>query len=85
MRVLITGVCGFVGSALAQGLRTGWPGDSLQLLGIDNLSRSGSERNRLALRRWGIELVHGDLRLPSDLESLGQIDWVVDARFVKLG
>jgi len=49
MRVLITGICGFVGSTLA---RT-WieRGSGHTLLGIDSLVRPGSERNRQALRR----------------------------------
>ena len=47
-------------------------------LGIDNLMRPGSELNRARLRNWGA-LVHGDIRIPSDLESLPAVDWVIDA------
>jgi CDP-paratose 2-epimerase len=35
MRVLITGICGFVGSTLARGLREGWP--DWEIVGLDNL------------------------------------------------
>jgi CDP-paratose 2-epimerase len=77
MRVLITGICGFVGSSLVQGLIERREG--ISILGIDNLMRPGSELNRARLRELGVHLVHGDLRLPSDLESLPAADWVIDA------
>jgi len=77
MRILITGICGFVGSTLARTLLEQTP--SLQLVGIDNFIRPGSETNRDWLKRAGVQLVHGDLRNPSDLESLPAVDWVIDA------
>ena len=48
-------------------------------MGIDNLARSGSETNRVSLKRLGLQLFHGDIRLASDLESLPVVDWVIDA------
>ena len=77
MRILITGACGFVGSTLALGLKEGWP--KWKLIGLDNLIRPGSELNRPALRRRGVPLVHGDIRSPSDLETLPRCDWILDA------
>ena len=77
MRVLITGVCGFVGSTLARGLREGRPG--LEVVGFDNLMRPGSELNRAALRQAGIRVFHGDIRSPSDFEALPRCDWIIDA------
>jgi CDP-paratose 2-epimerase len=77
MRVLITGVCGFVGSSLAQGLLERRAG--ISILGIDNLMRPGSELNRARLSALGISITHGDIRMPSDLESLPAVDWVIDA------
>jgi CDP-paratose 2-epimerase len=77
MRILITGICGFVGSALAEHLierRTG-----LALWGIDNLMRAGSESNRGKLQKLGVSFVHGDIRSASDFESLPAVDWVIDA------
>ncbi len=77
MRLLITGVCGFVGSrlALAFSERTeGW-----QLFGVDNLLRPGSEGNRASLTKRGVTIFHGDLRMRSDLDMLPPCDWVVDA------
>jgi len=54
-------------------------GETLRIEGVDNLSRPGSERNRGLLRRLGIAVRHADLRMASDLEGLGDFDWVIDA------
>ena len=77
MRVLISGVCGFAGSHLARYLLEAHEG--ITIVGIDNLARQGSETNRVALRRLGVQLFHGDIRMASDLESLPATDWVIDA------
>ena len=77
MRILITGICGFVGSTLARGLREGWP--DWEIFGLDNLVRAGSETNRHPLRERGIKLYHGDIRNPSDLETLPRCDWIIEA------
>lgn len=77
MKVLITGICGFVGSSAAESLLQS--GSGLSIAGIDNLMRPGSEGNRLRLRKLGISVIHADLRAASDLEGLGPADWVIDA------
>jgi len=77
MRVLISGVCGFAGSHLARYLLESH--DDVTIVGIDNLARSGSETNRVALKRLGVQLFHGDIRLASDLETIPVVDWVIDA------
>ncbi len=77
MRILITGVCGFVGSTLARGMREA--SADWEIVGLDNLLRGGSETNRLALRKLGVKVVHGDIRNPSDLEALPQCAWILDA------
>lgn len=77
MKLLITGICGFVGSTLAKAWLAAEP--DLIIFGVDNLCRAGSEQNRAALQNLGIRLIHGDLRLPSDLEGLPAADWVLDA------
>ena len=77
MKLLVTGICGFAGSALALELQDRLEG--LEILGIDNLSRPGSELNRQRLKGRGIRFLHGDIRNPSDLESLPKVDWVIDA------
>ena len=77
MKLLITGICGFVGSSLAQALLQRRAG--LTIYGIDNLMRPGSELNRARLRECGVTLLHGDIRMPSDFEALPAVDWVIDA------
>lgn len=77
MKVLISGVCGFAGSHLARFLLESHEG--IEIAGVDNLARQGSETNRLALQRLGVRLFHGDLRMTSDLDSLPAADWAIDA------
>ena len=77
MNVLITGVCGFVGSSVARHLIES--SSSIRICGIDNLSRSGSESNRRELISLGVDVRHGDLRIASDLETIPKVDWVIDA------
>ena len=77
MRILISGVCGFVGSTLARAFAEGSGGH--QVFGFDNFIRPGSETNRAELKRRGVKLFHGDLRVASDLEALPAVDWVIDA------
>ena len=77
MKILITGVCGFVGSSLARGFLD--DNSALEIFGIDNLSRAGSELNRPLLKKLGVHFLHGDIRNRSDVELLPDADWVIDA------
>jgi CDP-paratose 2-epimerase len=77
MRILISGVCGFVGSSLARALAES--GTGATLFGFDNFIRPGSETNRAELKKLGVKIFHGDLRANSDLEVLPAVDWVIDA------
>ena len=77
MRLLITGICGFVGSSLAESMLE--RRDGLSICGIDNLMRPGSETNRLKLQKLGVSFFHGDIRSASDFEALPAVDWVIDA------
>jgi CDP-paratose 2-epimerase len=77
MRILISGVCGFVGSTLARSLRE--ESGAHEIVGFDNFIRPGSETNRAELKKLGVKIFHGDLRAASDLETLPAVDWVVDA------
>ena len=77
MKILVTGVCGFVGSTLTQALLDA--DSSISIVGLDNFIRPGSEQNRGELKRRGVQLHHGDLRLASDLGALPKVDWVIDA------
>jgi len=78
MKVLITGICGFVGSSIAEGLLERRPG--ISIVGVDNLMRPGSALNVPRLtRKLGVTFMHGDIRSASDFESLPAVDWVIDA------
>src|SRR5215469_1314232 len=77
MKILITGICGFVGSSLARWFQAA--GEGVSVCGIDNLIRPGSEINRPQLQSMGIEVWHADVRVASDLENLPRADWVIDA------
>src|SRR5215467_2078012 len=77
MKILISGVCGFVGSHLARYLLESH--ENANIVGLDNLARQGSETNRVSLRKLGVQLFHGDIRMTSDLECLPLTDWVIDA------
>ena len=77
MRILITGICGFVGGTLARAFVAS--GSGHQLFGLDNFIRPGSETNRAELKQLGVKLFHGDLRSASDLETLPAVDWIIDA------
>jgi CDP-paratose 2-epimerase len=77
MRVLITGICGFVGSSLACRLKRQLEG--LEIVGIDNLIRPGTQMNRQLLADFECRVLHGDVRMASDFEGLPNVDWVVDA------
>ena len=77
MHILITGICGFVGSSLAKELLA--RGIASHITGIDNFSRPGSETNRRPLQDMGIRLIAGDIRNQSDIDALPPADWVIDA------
>lgn len=75
MRILISGICGFVGCTLAKALVD----CGHQVTGFDNFIRPGSESNRAELKRLGVKIIHADLRAASDLEPLPRADFVIDA------
>jgi len=77
MKILLSGICGFAGSSIAHGLLE--HDSTLEVVGLDNLSRPGSHVNVEPLRQRGVKLIHGDLRSSSDLESIPKIDWIIDA------
>lgn len=77
MKILISGICGFVGSTLARALVEG--GEDISVAGFDNFIRPGSEQNRLALRRLGVAVAHADVRAAADIDALPAADVVIDA------
>src|SRR3984893_18223866 len=77
MRLLVTGICGFVGSALARCFLETLEG--VEVLGVDNLIRSGSELHRHSLAKTGCKVFYGDLRSRTDIDQLPPVEWVIDA------
>lgn len=77
MKLLITGICGFAGRALTDALLESIAG--LEIIGIDNFSRAGSEMNREPLEKKGVAVIEGDIRSLSDVGKLPAVDWVIDA------
>jgi CDP-paratose 2-epimerase len=75
MRILITGICGFVGSTLARELIAA----GHQVSGFDNFIRPGSETNRAPLERLGARIITADLRDIRAMDALPAADFVVDA------
>jgi CDP-paratose 2-epimerase len=75
VKVLISGVCGFVGSELALGLRAA----GHEVCGFDSFIRPGSERNQPRIEAPGVDFWRGDVRSERDLERARGIDWVIDA------
>jgi CDP-paratose 2-epimerase len=75
MRILITGICGFVGSTVAKALVAG----GHQVTGFDNFIRPGSETNRGPLEKLGIKVLTTDLRDAAAMAALPASDFVVDA------
>ena len=76
MKILITGISGFVGSTISIELLK--HGMDIDIIGIDNLSRNGSEKNISKLTDKQIKIYRRDIRCESDFDSLPKVDWVID-------
>jgi CDP-paratose 2-epimerase len=74
--ILVTGGAGFVGSSLALRLKAARP--DARVLAFDNLKRRGSELQLPRLRAGGVEFVHGDVRVASDVLGVGPISVLLD-------
>lgn len=75
MRILITGICGFVGSTLARELHAA----GHAVTGFDNFIRPGSETNRAPLEKMGVKVLTADLRDTRAMDALPAADFVIDA------
>lgn len=73
---LVTGGAGFIGSHLAIRLRTA--GIAERVTSLDNLKRRGSELQLQRLREAGVTFLHGDTRVPEDIEAAGPFDLMID-------
>ena len=76
MKILITGICGFAGYSIAKALLQSH--SNLQIVGLDNFSRKGSDLNISKLRNLGISLFRGDIRVQTDIDTLSKVHWVID-------
>jgi CDP-paratose 2-epimerase len=76
LKILVTGVAGFAGTSITKMLLQGH--SNLQILGLDNFSRKGSELNISELTNLGVDLIRGDIRSQSDIDALPKVDWVID-------
>jgi CDP-paratose 2-epimerase len=74
--VLVTGGAGFIGANLCLALRDRYP--ATEVVAFDSLKRRGSEVNVRRLRDAGAGFVHGDVRIRSDLEGIGEFDAIVE-------
>ncbi len=75
-RILVTGGAGFVGSNIAIALKKNF--ENAEVTALDNLYRKGSELNQPRLAKHGVKFIKGDVRNPSDLETAGEIDFLIE-------
>ena len=75
MRILISGICGFVGSTLARELIAA----GHKIIGFDSYIRPGSETNREPLEKLGANVITADLRDIRAMSELPATDFVIDA------
>jgi CDP-paratose 2-epimerase len=75
-KILITGIAGFVGNSMARYFKEHFA--DIEVFGIDNLSRRGSEDNLAALKNIGCKVIHGDIRCKEDVDDLPKADWILD-------
>jgi CDP-paratose 2-epimerase len=75
MHILISGICGFVGSTLAKALLA----SGYQVTGFDSFIRPGSQTNRQPLESLGAKVITADLRFAAEIDALPDADFVIDA------
>ena len=51
---------------------------NLQIIGLDNFTRRGSELNFSQFTKFEVDLIRGDIRSQSDIDGLPKVDWVID-------
>jgi CDP-paratose 2-epimerase len=76
MKILITGAAGFVGSTFIKLFNELDP--KIELVGIDNLVRKGSEFNVPVIESLNCKFLKGDIRNQSDIDKLPKVDCIID-------
>jgi CDP-paratose 2-epimerase len=76
MKILLTGIAGFTGKRLSECLLKAK--SDLEVIGLDNLSRPGSESNLKVLSDDRVKFFRADVRCQSDIDALPEVDWVID-------
>jgi len=73
VKILITGGCGFLGTNIAlEALKRNY-----EVIALDNFVRRGSDNNAKLLEEKGVEVIHGEVRLYEDWQSLPKVDAVI--------
>ena len=80
MKILITGVCGFVGSTLTRALLESPPPACKSPAWITSSAPAAKVLNRRELAKLGVKIIHADVRSATDFETLPAADFVIDAR-----
>jgi CDP-paratose 2-epimerase len=73
---MIAGIAGFAGCNIYNSLQGHL--ENIEIFGLDNFSRKGSELNVSHLNKTRVNLMRGDIRSQSDIDALPQVDWVID-------
>ena len=73
-RLLITGICGFIGSNVAEYfIKRDW-----EVMGMDNFSRKGVEKNAAIIEKLGCKIVRGDIRCMEDFAGIDDVDAIIN-------
>ncbi len=78
MRILITGICGFVGSELALALPKLLPGIEIARISITSFAPAAKPIG-CDLSKPACAVIHADVRSAADFESLPSVNWLIDA------
>jgi CDP-paratose 2-epimerase len=77
MKILITGICGFVGSTLARALLESVENVQIRAWTISSAGQRIEPARTLA--KLGVKIIHADVRSATDFETLPAADFVIDA------